>query len=330
MQLFPGVSQQLDTCCHQENQAMNRFFSLASPESVSGLSLRTIECQDLEDLRLWKNANRRSFFFQGTITPAGQRAWFEGYLGRAQDFMFLVESHGLRAGCMGFRILGGSADAYNIIASPKGRGWGIMAPAMRLMCSFILKEHTPVMGCTVLKGNLALSWYKKCGWRVVADRAGHEELELDMLRFVPYPYEVRGPGYGFSPLGPDFYPRPIRLGELRMGKVNRCRLDDEVEVAVILRREGLVVIGERCPHMGGPLSDGRYRTGEGAIECPWHGYRFDVRTGKLTENPNDAVFACLKGLYVCHKPERRPRYRLELLSCEMVGEQAYVRRRGSA
>lgn len=35
-----------------------------------------------------------------------------------------------------------------------------------------------------------------------------------------------------------------------------------------------------CPHQGGPIADGWL---EGTtITCPWHGWCFDVRTGKMT------------------------------------------------
>lgn len=33
-----------------------------------------------------------------------------------------------------------------------------------------------------------------------------------------------------------------------------------------------------CPHLGGPLDNAPVV--DGCITCPWHGYRFDVRTGK--------------------------------------------------
>ena len=33
-----------------------------------------------------------------------------------------------------------------------------------------------------------------------------------------------------------------------------------------------------CPHFGGPL--GGRPLEDGAVVCPWHGYRFDPRTGK--------------------------------------------------
>jgi glycine betaine catabolism B len=44
-------------------------------------------------------------------------------------------------------------------------------------------------------------------------------------------------------------------------------------------------IGNVCTHEGGPLADG---TLEGYdVECPWHGSKFDVRTGKITNPPAD-------------------------------------------
>jgi nitrite reductase/ring-hydroxylating ferredoxin subunit len=39
----------------------------------------------------------------------------------------------------------------------------------------------------------------------------------------------------------------------------------------------LIAYSTRCPHMLGPLGEGRIDGG--VVECPWHGYRFDVRTG---------------------------------------------------
>jgi nitrite reductase/ring-hydroxylating ferredoxin subunit len=55
----------------------------------------------------------------------------------------------------------------------------------------------------------------------------------------------------------------------------------------------------RCPHQGGPLCEGRqfaplrasapgdYQRGEdgGIVRCPWHGWEFDVRTGRSWFDP---------------------------------------------
>ena len=50
----------------------------------------------------------------------------------------------------------------------------------------------------------------------------------------------------------------------------------------LLRHDGaLVAHSLTCPHWLGPL-DGAI-DGEGAVTCPWHGYRFDVGTGRSAE-----------------------------------------------
>ncbi len=42
-----------------------------------------------------------------------------------------------------------------------------------------------------------------------------------------------------------------------------------------------------CIHRGGPLGDGVL---EGAVvTCPWHGWQYDVRTGRVGQNPGAGV-----------------------------------------
>ena len=42
-------------------------------------------------------------------------------------------------------------------------------------------------------------------------------------------------------------------------------------------------IGNVCTHVGGPLAEGTLEGYE--VECPWHGSKFDVRTGEVTRSP---------------------------------------------
>jgi 3-phenylpropionate/trans-cinnamate dioxygenase ferredoxin component len=42
-------------------------------------------------------------------------------------------------------------------------------------------------------------------------------------------------------------------------------------------------IDDTCTHEGGPLSEGFVEGNE--VECPWHGARFDIRTGEVTDGP---------------------------------------------
>ena len=39
-----------------------------------------------------------------------------------------------------------------------------------------------------------------------------------------------------------------------------------------------------CPHQGGPLGKGQLS--QTMVTCPWHGWRFDVRTGQHETSPS--------------------------------------------
>jgi glycine betaine catabolism B len=42
-------------------------------------------------------------------------------------------------------------------------------------------------------------------------------------------------------------------------------------------------IGNVCTHLGGPLAEGKLEGYE--VQCPWHGSRFDIRTGIVAKPP---------------------------------------------
>ncbi len=42
-------------------------------------------------------------------------------------------------------------------------------------------------------------------------------------------------------------------------------------------------LDNRCTHLGGPLCQGD--VDGNVVECPWHGSRFDVRTGQVVGPP---------------------------------------------
>ena len=56
------------------------------------------------------------------------------------------------------------------------------------------------------------------------------------------------------------------------------------ERACIVNVEGnYYAIGNVCTHVGGPLNEGTLEGYE--VECPWHGSKFDVRTGEAIKPP---------------------------------------------
>jgi 3-phenylpropionate/trans-cinnamate dioxygenase ferredoxin subunit len=46
-------------------------------------------------------------------------------------------------------------------------------------------------------------------------------------------------------------------------------------------------VSNRCRHLFASLGEGRV-TSEGCLQCPWHGARYDVATGKMVRGPQGA------------------------------------------
>lgn len=55
------------------------------------------------------------------------------------------------------------------------------------------------------------------------------------------------------------------------------------EVAVFNDRGTFVGLDNRCLHRGGPIGEGFVK--DGTVTCPWHWWRYDVRTGKRLGAP---------------------------------------------
>ena len=58
---------------------------------------------------------------------------------------------------------------------------------------------------------------------------------------------------------------------------------DGVPMALFRSRGDIRAIEGLCPHSGGPLALGNCT--DGIVVCPWHGARFDLRSGNLIEGP---------------------------------------------
>lgn len=58
---------------------------------------------------------------------------------------------------------------------------------------------------------------------------------------------------------------------------------DGQKIIIVNIEKRYYAIGSVCTHEGGPLADGTIQNYE--VECPWHGSKFDVRTGNVTSPP---------------------------------------------
>ncbi len=76
-------------------------------------------------------------------------------------------------------------------------------------------------------------------------------------------------------------------GGLEAGEMRRVTLDGTAVLLARAQSGRLCAIANTCSHLGGPLDEGS-REGD-VVTCPWHGSRFDLRSGRVLEGP--AVFA---------------------------------------
>jgi nitrite reductase/ring-hydroxylating ferredoxin subunit len=67
---------------------------------------------------------------------------------------------------------------------------------------------------------------------------------------------------------------------------------DGVAVMVVQTENGIYAYEDRCPHAFWPISEGEVNSG--ILECPGHGWTFDVKTGKCLNAPA----YCLKRISV--------------------------------
>jgi nitrite reductase/ring-hydroxylating ferredoxin subunit len=82
------------------------------------------------------------------------------------------------------------------------------------------------------------------------------------------------------------YAPVIDASELDDGKLHGVELEGERVVLAKCGDDEVCAVSAVCSHMGGPLDEGT-RDGD-AVVCPWHGSRFDLRTGAVEGGP--AVF----------------------------------------
>jgi nitrite reductase/ring-hydroxylating ferredoxin subunit len=76
------------------------------------------------------------------------------------------------------------------------------------------------------------------------------------------------------------------VADLPPGKVKQVTVNDKI-IALCNVGGTFYALDNVCLHRGGPLGEG-YLDGE-KLECPWHGWQFDVKTGAVTFNPREKV-----------------------------------------
>ena len=177
----------------------NLILSLADH---ADLRLRAIGREDIENLRIWKNRHKNSFFLNRDILPEEQERWFAAFQDRADDYMFVVEQAAAgdwqSIGCLGFRKLAdeASVDAYNIMRGEKGAHAAsfTMSDAFRAMLAFAASRYADLpIRCKVLCNNPAVEWYKKNDFSIIENvNDEYYLMELDKASLVGCDVIIKG------------------------------------------------------------------------------------------------------------------------------------------
>jgi nitrite reductase (NADH) small subunit len=85
---------------------------------------------------------------------------------------------------------------------------------------------------------------------------------------------------------PVEFVKVARLGEIPSEK-GKVIVVEGKEIALFKSEGTVFAIDNLCLHEGGPLGHGMVK--EGVVTCPWHLWRFDVRTGAMVEAPEMKV-----------------------------------------
>jgi nitrite reductase (NADH) small subunit len=82
--------------------------------------------------------------------------------------------------------------------------------------------------------------------------------------------------------------RALKTSEVAPGAIHEVQVAGK---AVALANVGgkFYAINNTCLHRGGPLGQGSLQ--DRIVTCPWHGWEYDVTTGKVVQNPSVGV-AC--------------------------------------
>ena len=87
---------------------------------------------------------------------------------------------------------------------------------------------------------------------------------------------------GLSILSEDFV-KVADTKDIQPSQMKEVEVDDGESICVVNVEGKYYAIGSICTHEGGPLADGILEGYE--VECPWHGSKFDVRTGEVRNPP---------------------------------------------
>ena len=82
-------------------------------------------------------------------------------------------------------------------------------------------------------------------------------------------------------MGDDHFVPTIKESEIKEGHMKPVRVKSR-PILLVRKDNQIFAVSNRCPHEGCTFEGGILR--DYLIMCPCHGWKFDIRDGKYTEN----------------------------------------------
>ncbi len=82
------------------------------------------------------------------------------------------------------------------------------------------------------------------------------------------------------------FQRATKQNEVPAGTVREVKLKEQ-SIALANVDGKFYALNNTCLHRGGPLGEGELVGG--ILSCPWHGWQYEVSTGRVTFNPEMCI-----------------------------------------
>ena len=152
--------------------------AVLAPIAEGDAVLRMLAPADLERTLAWRNHpdSRDWFHSTGEIAPGQHRAWFERYLERDDDYVFILEVGGRPvAQAALYGIADGGAEFGRLVVDPAARGEGHSHRAIALCLRAARELGLARVHLEVKPGNArAIAAYKRAGFEVDGGAVGRD------------------------------------------------------------------------------------------------------------------------------------------------------------